>query len=180
MKIVGIDLAGLEKNDTGFCVLVDKEASVRIMHSDVEIVTAIVAENPDLIAIDAPLTTPKNGDLRKCDLELKQYGVLPPMLGGMAYLTKRGNKLREILSDKYKVIEVFPTGSAKIMGFWSTEPAKRQRALLAMQIRGDTEKRMLTKDEVDSITAALTGLMFSEGKAREVGDDEGRIVVPVV
>jgi predicted nuclease with RNAse H fold len=179
-KIIGLDLAGLEKNETGFCVFQEKNAVVRVLHSDDEILAAIDAEQPDLICIDGPLTIPREGNLRRCDLELQDYGVLPPLLGGMRYLTLRANRLRERLERRYRVIEVFPTASAKILGFWDPNPAQRQKALVRMGITGDVEKRMLTKDEVDAIVAAATGHLYLSGKAAEVGGDEGIIVVPRV
>jgi len=178
MKIVGIDLAGFEKNDTGFCVFEDKKVRVKIVKTDQEILQEIEKERPDLICIDGPLTLPLQNQ-RKADLELKHYGALPPLMGGMRYLTMRGNRLREKLSA-YKVIEVLNVATAKILGFWDPDPTKRQQALLKMDIKGDIENRAMTKDEVDSIVAAITGYLYLEGKAKEIGDEEGVIVVPKV
>jgi len=177
MKIIGLDLAGFEKNDTGFCVFEDKKVRVKILKTDIEIMEEIDKEKPDLICIDGPITLPVQLQ-RKCDLELKQYGALPPLLGGMRYLTMRGNRLREKL-ENHKVIEVLNRATVKLLGFDYPEPAKRQEALKAMSITGDIE-RPLTKDEVDSITAAITGYLYLEGKAQEIGDDEGIIVVPKI
>jgi len=178
MKIIGIDLAGFEKNDTGFCVFEDKIVRVKILKTDSEILSEIEKEKPDLICIDGPTTLPVQNQ-RKCDLELKQYGALPPLLGGMRYLTMRANRLREKLQG-YKVIEVLNIATAKILGFWDQDPAKRQKALLAMDIKGDIEQREMTKDEIDSITAAITGYLYLEGKTQEIGDEEGVIIVPKI
>jgi predicted nuclease with RNAse H fold len=178
MKIIGIDLAGFEKNDTGFCVFENKNVRVKIVKTDQEIISEVDKEMPDLVCIDGPITLPIQMQ-RKADLELKQYGALPPLLGGMRYLTMRGNRLREELVG-YRVIEVLNRATVKILGFAYNDPAERQKALLAMDIKGDIETRALTKDEVDSITAAITGYLYLEGKAQEIGDEEGIVVVPKV
>jgi len=178
MKIIGIDLAGFEKNDTGLCIFEDKNVRVKIVKTDREILDAIDREAPDLICIDGPITLPIQVQ-RRADMELKQYGALPPLLGGMRYLTMRGNRLREKLVG-YRVIEVMNRATAKILGFAYPDHGERQKALLAMDIRGDIEHRQLTKDEVDSITAAITGYLYLNGKAQEIGDEEGTIVVPKI
>ena len=178
MKIIGIDLAGFEKNDTGLCIFEDKIVRVKIVKTDQEIIDEIDRESPDLVCIDGPITLPIQVQ-RKADLELKQYGALPPLLGGMRYLTMRGNRLHEKLVG-YRVIEVMNRATVKILGFAFNDPAERQKALLAMDIKGDIEHRQLTKDEVDSITAAITGYLYLEGKTQEVGDEEGIIIVPKV
>jgi len=178
MKIIGIDLAGFEKNDTGLCIFENKVVRVKIVKTDQEIIDAIDRESPDLVCIDGPITLPIQIQ-RKADLELKQYGALPPLLGGMRYLTMRGNRLREKLVG-YRIIEVLNRATVKILGFAYPNPAERQKALLAMDIKGDIENRQLTKDEVDSITAAITGYLYLEGKTQEVGDEEGIIIVPKI
>ena len=182
VKIIGIDLAGLEKNDTGFCVLEAKSASVRLMKSNLEIVLAVEKENQagkvDLLCIDGPTTLPVQ-NTRRCDDQLSDLGVLPPLIGGMRYLTMRASKLRTSLEEKgYKVIEVSNNATARVLGYWDPEPVRRQKSLLQLGITGDIERRMFSKDEVDSVTTALAGLLFLEGKADEVGDNEGLIVVP--
>lgn len=177
MKIVGIDLAGLERNDTGFCVLEEKRASVSILHSDMQITAAIEREKPGLVCIDAPLTFPR-GTERAADSALRKYGAIPPTTGGMVYLNKRGVALREALEKRFPLIEVFPTATAKILGYHDTEPSKMQKGLLSLGITGDPEKRYLTKDEADAISAALTGYLYLLGKTEQVGDEEGKITIP--
>ena len=180
MKIMGIDLAGLEKNDTGVCVFQDKSVITKIVHSDDDILKEIEKEKPELICIDGPLSPPKSGVMRQCDSALRGYGIIPPLVGGMRCLTERGIRLRQKLCDRYTILEVFNTATAKILGFYDTNPTKRQRSLIGMGITGDVDKRKLTKDEVDSITAAIVGHLYSEGKVEAVGDDEGKITIPVV
>lgn len=178
MKIIGIDLAGLEKNDTGFCVFEDKNVRVTLLKTDQEILDAIDKENPGLICIDGPTTLPMQLQ-RKCDIELKQYGALPPLLGGMRYLTMRGSRLREKL-DGYRVIEIMTRATARILGFWDNDPVARQKALLKLGIVGDIGTKDMNKDEVDSIIAAITGYLYLEGKTQEIGDEEGVVIVPKI
>ena len=150
-----------------------------LLYTDAEILSAVEEEYPQLVCIDAPLSIPKNGDMRGCDQELRDYGKLPPLLGGMKSLTERGMELRNILSDTYTILEVFSKATAKILGYYNEDPVKQQKRLLSMGIRGDLERRVLTKDEIDAVTAALTGYLYLKGKTKEVGI-EARIIIPKV
>lgn len=181
-KVIGIDLAGMPKNDTGFCVLEineNKFVRTKILHDDEEIITSVRTELPDLVCIDGPITLPRR-DMRKCDVFIKEYGGLPPLLGGMRYLTMRGNKIGGIVSKEFKTIEVYTRASAKILGFYNEDGVMMQKELIKMGLEGDIIRRNLTKDEVDAVIAAITGYLYTQGKAREVGDDEGKIILPKV
>lgn len=180
MKIIGIDLAGMEKNDTGVCVLEDRDTKIKLVHKDSEIVALIEAEKPGLVCIDGPTTLPVQL-ARRCDAELAAQGALPPLVGGMRYLTMRATRLRERLeADGFKVIEVCNAATAKLLGYWDPEPTRRQKALLKMGLTGDVGRRVLSKDEVDAVTAALTGALHVQEKTAEVGDEEGKIIIPKV
>ncbi len=181
MKLIGIDLAGNPRNDTGFCVLEIKDdkkiVRTEILHSDSEIMEKIKEVNPDLIAIDAPLTF--SGINRKCDEELQKYGTLPVTLRGMEILAKRGSRLAEELrKENFKLIEIFATGTAKILGLYDSLERNMQKNLLNSGILGDTEKRLLSRDELDSIFAAITGYLYLNNSAESVGDENGRIIIP--
>ena len=57
VKVMGIDLAGLEKNITGICVLVlNHEPILYSVHRDEEIIRKVEEEKPAVVAIDAPLS----------------------------------------------------------------------------------------------------------------------------
>jgi len=187
MKIAGIDLAGSPGNETGLCILEinkkdeneEKFAVTKILHSDTEIIENLKKIDPDITAIDAPLKF--SGVNRECDEELRKYGALPVTLRGMNVLAKRGKELAgELKKLNLNYIEIFSTASAKILGLYDKDVMKVQKGLIKFGIRGDTEKRILTKDETDAIFAALTGYLHLEGLTEEVGDDEGKIVVPRV
>ncbi len=183
MKIVGIDLAGHPTNDTGFCVLRadddGKSVTTSILKSDSDILKRLKEIQPSIIAIDAPLIF--DGRNRPCDDELREYGALPVTLRGMEVLAKRGSSLaREIKKLNPNLIEISAKTSAKILGFHDPDNKKMQRRLIEAKISGDIDKRFLTKDELDAIFAAITGYLHLNGSTEEVGDDNGRIIIPKV
>lgn len=183
MKLIGIDLAGNPKNDTGFCVLEIKDnkkiVTTSLLHSDSEIMGKIKEVNPEIIAIDAPLTF--SGVNRKCDDELHSYGALPVTLRGMEILAKRGTELAEKLrKENFKMIEVFATGSGKILGFYDQNERNMQKNLMNSGLWGDIQKRILTKDEIDAIFSALTAYLYLHGSTEEIGDEGGKIVIPKI
>ncbi|MCD6092839.1 MAG: DUF429 domain-containing protein, partial [Candidatus Aenigmarchaeota archaeon] len=97
MKIVGLDLAGKEKNPTGFCLLKineREETEIKLLHTDAEIMEEIRKIKPDIICVDAPLSFPPDGYFRDSDIEMKRRGFkpLPPMFPAMRLLVKRGIK----------------------------------------------------------------------------------------
>jgi len=160
--VVGIDLAGNEKNRSGFCLLKEefgqKETKSKTFFTNEEILAEIIRSKPDLVAIDAPLTTKKED--RKCDKEMKKYGALSLSLAGMQTLAKRAWGLRqEIKKMNIPVIEIFPRATEKIMGL---------------------ERDSLSKSthQGDAILAAITGFLHLEKKTKEVGDAEGKIIIP--
>lgn len=183
MRFVGIDLAGNPRNPTGFCVLEVREEGkyvrTRLLFEDREIVREVVATRPKVVAIDAPLTNP--GRPRRCDEELRKYGALPLTLRGMEKLAERGKTLAGVLrGEGLEVIEVFPTATAKLLGYYSKDELEVQRMLLSAKLRGDIEKRVMRKDELDAIFAAITAYLHFHNMTESVGDEEGVIVVPRV
>ena len=58
MPIAGLDLAGVESKPTGFCALADMKAETSLVYADSEILSKIRESNPQVIAIDAPLSLP--------------------------------------------------------------------------------------------------------------------------
>ncbi|VVB51040.1 Uncharacterised protein [uncultured archaeon] len=184
MKVVGVDLAGSQRNDTGFCVLtVDesdkKEVSVRLLKTDEEIIQHILEAQPQVIAIDSPLTY--KGSIRRCDELLAGYGVLSPTLPGMEILAKRGTNLAEKLRQTAEVIEISVKTSAKILGVAADKNDLRyQKNLMNLNIGGDITTRFLTKDELDAIVAASTAFLYTTGSTEKVGDENGTIITPKV
>jgi predicted nuclease with RNAse H fold len=191
MKILGIDLAGSEKRKTGICILNEKLiANSFFVFSDKEILDLIEKEKPDLIAIDAPLSLPKRRKslkrkskihFRECDRELWKLGIkfFPITLGPMRKLTERGIRLKKILEKKYKVIEVYPGATQDILKIPRKQKGLRKlkRGLERLGIK--ILKKNPNGDELDAITSAFTGFLYSKGKYIAIGDEkEGQIILP--
>jgi len=191
-KVLGVDLAGSPKRNTGICTL-KKETitSCAIVHTDQEIINCVEKENPVLIAVDAPLNLPpgrksiedKNGEhFRPCDRELLRRGIrfFPITLGPMRLLTKRGIHLKRVLTRRgYPVIEVYPGAAQDI---WHTGRkqeglSKLRKGLEKLGLKGLNNK--MNGDELDAVTAALVGQLFLHGKAEVLGNfKRGGIVIP--
>lgn len=191
-KVVGIDLAGSPKRNTGICTLKkDAITSYAIVHSDEEIVNYVEKENPGLIAVDAPLNLPpgrksiedKNGEhFRPCDRELLRRSIrfFPITLGPMRLLTKRGIHLKRVLTRRgYAVVEVYPGAAQDI---WHTGRkqdglSRLHHGLQKLGVKGLSKK--MRGDELDAVTAALVGQLFLRGKAEILGNfKHGAIVIP--
>ncbi|RLF35925.1 MAG: DUF429 domain-containing protein [Thermoplasmata archaeon] len=168
MKILGIDLAGKTCNPTGICILQDDDIRLKTVYSDKEILILAEKLRPDIVAIDTPIVH-GNPRLRMADKILRRYGALPPSFGGMKHLTLRGTRLAEQLKTKYWVIEVFPTATAKLLGIYDKD-FRKMADILGIRVNN--------KHELDAYLCSLTARLFLQHQAYEVGDEEGKIVVP--
>jgi predicted nuclease with RNAse H fold len=191
-KVVGVDLAGSPKRNTGICTLKkDSITFCTIVHTDDEIISYVEKEKPALVTIDAPLNLPpgrrsiedKTGEhFRPCDRELLRRGIrfFPITLGPMRLLTKRGIRLKRLLTRRgYEVIEVYPGAAQDI---WNTGRkqdglSKLRKGLEKLGAKGLNKK--MGGDELDAVTAALVGQLFLRGKAQVLGNfKQGAIVIP--
>ncbi len=156
MRIVGIDLAGKPENDTGFCILTNESSEAKLLHTDTDILAAVEAAKPEIVAIDAPFWLPR-GNWRPSEELLMKRGFRPisPAFQSMRMLTMRAAHIVRVLAERgYKVIEVFPQATEQILGL-SKEPRKN-------------------KDEYDALLAALTGKAYLEGKYEDIAG----VIVP--
>ncbi|MEM0080013.1 MAG: DUF429 domain-containing protein [Nitrososphaerota archaeon] len=176
---VGVDLAGSRKNWTGLCKMnANLFCETSKVKMEEEIIQYILDADPEVIAVDAPLCMPPpNTHLRKCDRCLVEMGihVLPPTLLGMKMLTKRAMNLKEkLLEVGYRVIEVYPTGSLKILGLperkFGVEDLKKK--LLEIGVRGLKREGLESVHEIDAVLCALTGIAYLTGKYIEIGSPE--------
>jgi hypothetical protein len=161
MKVIGLDLAGKEKNPTGFCVLTEEggklSTEAKVFYYDKDILDEIRKEKPDLIAIDAPFTFPGDGYFREGDKLLMERGFRPlsPRFPNVMELVRRARGFLKALPE-YKTIEVFTQASARILGMeWS---------------------RKESKDKFDALAAAITGRYFMQGKYEALGKE--KIIIP--
>jgi predicted nuclease with RNAse H fold len=194
--VVGIDLAGSDKRNTGFC-LMDSSMSCRteVLHTDDEILGHTLAAKPSVVSIDAPLFLPKGRKsiedrgpphFRECDKELLRMHIrfFPISLGPMRMLTTRGMKLRAALEGRgLEVIESFPGAIQDLLQM----PRKQAglpllaRALTDYGIALGRPEGELNGDELDAVTSALVGLLYMTGKYRAIGDPtEGLMILPAL
>lgn len=189
--IIGIDLAGSEKRDTGFCIIKNGKASVAIVHKDSELLARIRAcSGKKLIGIDAPLSLPKGRKslekrssihFRKCDLALRKLGIrfFPITLGPMRMLTKRGMVLKRKIMRAERgalVFEVYPGATYDVFGI-----ARKDRPRIMKWIEKSVkfERRTYTQDELDAVAAAITIVLHLKNKSLALGDKkEGQIIIP--
>jgi len=181
--IAGVDLAATPLNPTGWATLKGRVVSACHLFSDKQIVSKIMECKPTLIAVDAPLSLPKNEKFtRKADREMQKrgYPVFPPRFRTMERLTVRAIKLTQrVRSERFGVIEVHPASTRKALRMPTKERTKIQQIFVDMGFEGDIKTRTLTSHEIDAVTAALTGYLHLKQKTELIGDRiEGYIVVP--
>ena len=180
--IIGIDLAGMPENPTGWAIWRNKKIEAALLYADDQIVEAIFQNQPDIIAIDAPFSLPKSGLLRKADKEMikRGYRVFPPNLPAMKKLTLRATALNRLISEKeLKTIEVHPTSTCKALGMPKKNWKTIQAMLVEMGLGGDPATRTLASHEIDAVLAAFTAHLHLKGQTEALGDeDEGYIIIP--
>lgn len=188
--VVGLDLAGVAKRPTGFCVLTQLRADTGLVYEDEEIIRKTRQVEPQVVAIDAPLSLPKgrksieektSTHLRECDKELlrRRIKFFPITIGPMRKLTTRGIELKHILEDrKTKVIEVFPGGAQDILDIPRKQRGlgKLRNGLEKLGIKGLIEG--LSDHELDAVTCAYVGHLFLEGRACIYGTGDEVMVMP--
>lgn len=188
--IIGIDLAGSEKRNSGICTVNGRAAKIGVVHTDKEILKIIKAVRPKIVGIDAPLSLPfgrksieKKSPVhfRKCDLEIRKRGIrfFPITLGPMRMLTKRGMRLKKrikAIDRRIEVIEIYPGATYDLFGIDRKDKsaiiewAKKFVRLIDVDY---------TQDELDAVAAAITAMLYLNGKAVGVGNKkEGLIIIP--
>jgi predicted nuclease with RNAse H fold len=190
MIVVGLDLAGVEDRPSGVCILKYPKAETSLAYSNEEVLKLIEEAQPEIVAIDAPLSLPPGRKtinqktkvhLRECDKELLRRGIkfFPITLGPMRKLTNRGLYLRVILEGKgLRVIEVYPGGAQDILRI----PRKQrglEKLLEGLKKVGIRELNSEMSDhELDAVTCALVGKLHLEGKSVTYGSSEQTIIMP--
>jgi len=111
--------------------------------------------------------------------------ALPPVL--IASLTKRGVSLYNILTGEgYNCIEVYPRATQRILKI-KTEGRKSRISWRVSCQKGISkwvnnvalpEEKVYSSHILDAILCAYTAYCRWKGMYREVGDREGKIVVP--
>lgn len=184
--IIGIDLAGSEKRNTGWAVLCNGKFHSGIVHSDAELLSLIGKYKTKKAIIDAPLTLPEGRKsierrsthhFRECDLLLRKEGIrfFPISLGPMRTLTKRGMELRKKLEKmKVKVYEGFPGASYDRFGI----PRKDKKAIKKLLRKFRFPAPDATQDELDALILLLTLNLKEKGKCKSFKGRDGEIIAP--
>lgn len=161
----------------------NKEISECQLYTDKEIIETTLNCQPILVVIDAPLRLPTKDLLRQTDREMhkRRYPVFPPLFRTMEKLTERAIEIaKEFRRKGISILEVHPASTRKALEIPSKNWDNIQAIFLQMGLKGDLEKRMLTKHEIDAITAALTGYLYLQEKTQLIGNErEGYIAVPI-
>ncbi len=196
--VVGIDLAGSAKGNTGWCRVHGAAAETLALRSDDEIMALTISANPDLVSIDAPLSLPfgrmtpfdddparkKFGIARECERILWSRGVntYPSLIFSMQKLTERGSQLAgELRRQGIPVIESFPGAAQDMLGVPRKGLDKKflKISLAEYGFEGDWLDQVVTHDELDALTSALVGQMFWSGLYELLGNEhEDYMVVP--
>ncbi len=160
MIFAGIDLAAKERNITGIAIIDKEKIEAYSVHRDDEIIKKIEEYEPSIVAIDASMSLKD----RNVDIYLRKYGALSLKIPAMQELAKRGMRIKRILEKKYKVIEVFPTATAKILGFYDV----KKKNMLSYFGKKFNIAKVRNEHEVDAIIAAYTALLYSKGECVEM------------
>jgi predicted nuclease with RNAse H fold len=180
--IIGIDLAGKQKNPTGWAVWENKKVETCLLYTDNQILESIIQNKPEIIAIDAPFNLPKSGILRKADREMIKngYRVFPPTLPAMKTLTIRAMKLNMLIAKKgFKTIEVHPTSTCKALNIPPKDWKKIKTVLMQLGLEDTLKVRTLAPHEIDAVIAALTAYLYMRKQTKALGDEkEGYIIIP--
>jgi len=192
--VIGIDLAGSPKRNTGICALKGNRIHEwKTVFSDKEILEFVSRHRPKVVAIDAPLNLPpgrksmddRNGEhFRPCDRELLKRGIrfFPITLGPMRSLTLRGISLKKKLNRrKFRVIEMYPGAAQDVWRIARKQDGlgKLRKGLEKLGIKG-LDKNM-NGDELDAVSGAIVGKLFLQDKAEVLGNfRQGAIVIPKV
>ena len=160
MIFAGIDLAAKEKNITGIAIIDEERIKTYSVHRDDEIIEKIEGYVPSIVAIDAPMSLKD----RKVDIYLRKYGALSLKIPAMQELANRGMRLKGTLERKYRVIEVLPTATAKILGFYY----KNKKNMLSYFKGKWSVEEVKNELEMDAIIAAYTALLYADGKCIDV------------
>ncbi len=147
-RVIGVDLAVARPHTLAVldgCSLTE----IAEVWTD-QLVDYVALCSPSLVAVDAPLSMPKEGHLREVERDARRLGLrlLPPLLGGMRALTLIGIALRRSLeSVGIRVVEVHPSSTLRLAGV-SIDRITRWANM------------SLNRDQTDGVVAALTGLAY--------------------
>ncbi len=184
----GIDLRSGPRYPTGVALMsaARRVHRLAVLREDHDIIEAVRAASPRVVAIDAPLGLPEGRCCARTDCECARFGIMrevdrvcaaegyrpfPSLLPSMVRLTLRGIALRERLeAEGYEVIEVYPGMSQDVLAISRKRGGvdALRRGLKRAGVRG-LPRRRISHDELDAVTCALTAHLYLEGAAETMG-----------
>ena len=198
--IVGIDLTGSERRQSGWAAATGQNLTMSLLTSDEEIVKTTLAADPFLVSIDSPLSLPRGrssefdddpgrkeyGIVREAERQLRKRGVhvYPALLPSMQRLTERGIKLAARLrKNGVAVIESYPGAAQDILGIPRKKTSLKHlvQGLRRFGYTGLSRGDKISHDELDAATSALVGQFMIGGYWEALGStEEDFLIVPTV
>jgi predicted nuclease with RNAse H fold len=198
---LGVDLAGVERRETGIAVLrVGRLALLTSASDDDEILAFAAMAGPGAaIAINAPLTFPRgrcclNDDChcrhdpgtrsRQAERDLLHLGVPTLATALLKVLARRGIRLAEILRQRgWDPIEVYPYATLRLLGLPTAgkrTPLGRRRIHAALQtVVPGLGHPDASEHQLDAVVCAYTAWLWRAGRTVTVGsDEEGLMIIP--
>lgn len=193
--IVGVDLKGYDRSNSGIATLKDRTAITELIKTDKEIINWILKTNPNIVSIDSPLGVPHRrhcmgdectcrrfGITRECERILfsRRVPVFPCLLPSMKPLTRRGMRLAEkIRKLGFKVIESYPGAAQDILHITrkKVDVEELKDGLIYFGLRGPFIDKKTNHDELDAITSALVGYFFLAKKYEALGNKEEEFLI---
>ena len=183
--ICGIDYGSKMAGTTSICFLRERELifkrSSKKEDADQMILEFCEMYEPELIAIDAPLSLPgvyrgldgfDNYFYRHCDSELR--AMSPMFLGG---LTARAMKLKSQLSG-VKFIEAYPVAYARKVGLekWGYRKESPDYIEMVKSLKVDLKVEILTTHDFDALLCHQIAINFLNQAAEVVGDQSEGLI----
>jgi len=173
--VAGLDLAAKVERCSGFAVIdVASRALLRVtcLHSDEDIVDAVISEGVDTVAVDAPLM--ESPAMRNVDREAIRRGfrVFPPSMLTMRLLTVRAWKLYRALKERgIEVIETHPRSALKASGAADVESLLKAVGVSFTDVPSH-------KDLRDAVICAVVAYCYRAGNCIDrISADDGTIYI---
>ena len=200
VSIVGIDLTGSEKRESGWASVVGTKLTTELVATDAALIDKTLSARPFLVSIDSPLSLPagrltefdddpgrdKYGIVRHVERQLRKRGinVYPALLPSMQRLTHRGLELAAKLRKMgIPVIESYPGAAQDILGIPRKKTSLRHlgEGLRRFGYESLTGESGVSHDELDAATSALVGQLMLAGYWEALGSvEEDYLIVPTL
>jgi predicted nuclease with RNAse H fold len=203
VRVVGIDLAGVEHRETGIALLGDGRLELLTSAgSDAEILElAALAGRAATIAVNAPLTRPRgrcclDDDCacrydpgtrsRQVERELGRMRVPTLATALIKVLARRGHRLAQALRQAgWEPLEVYPYATLRLLGLptgGKRTQLGRLRIHHALQaLVPGLDHPTASEHQLDAVVCAYTAQLWRQSRTRTVGaPDEGLMTIPDV